>query len=69
MMNAMDTAVGKIATAVRGNAKLYQHSIIVFSTVSRQCDVNKSINFAIYYDALAVWTAEIRHFFSAQCRS
>lgn len=34
MMNAMDTAVGKISTAVKRNAKLYEHSIIVFSTVS-----------------------------------
>ena len=33
-MNAMDTAVGKIATAVKGNAKLYERSIMVFSTVS-----------------------------------
>ena len=32
MMNAMDTAVGKIDAAVRADAGLYEHSIMVFST-------------------------------------
>ena len=35
MMNAMDTAVGKIVSAVKRDAELYEHSIIIFSTVSQ----------------------------------
>ena len=35
MMNAMDTAVGKIDDAVRADTKLYEHSIMIFSTVRK----------------------------------
>lgn len=47
MMNAMDTAVGKIDAAVRADAKLYEHSIMVFSTVRQQLRSQSLLQLAI----------------------